>query len=174
LVKVRDVMSTNVPQVSSSATVLEACTIMNREGFSGVAVFRGNKAIGMLTDRALLRRFVPLNKRPDEVRVGEVVAPLIRIDPETSTKKAAKRIVENGFTRIGVFDGDKFLGWVTLSDVARVTSRKNILAALVSKDKPEAKDVQCPNCRKAFLEQITNVEGDVVSWQCPNCKFAIS
>jgi hypothetical protein len=27
----------------------------------------------LLTDRALLRRFVSLNKRPDEVKVGDVM-----------------------------------------------------------------------------------------------------
>ena len=66
MVKVRDVMSTGVPQVDYSASVFEACKIMNDEKFSGAIVLHSGKAVGMLTDRSLLRRFISLNKRPDD------------------------------------------------------------------------------------------------------------
>jgi signal-transduction protein with cAMP-binding, CBS, and nucleotidyltransferase domain len=166
-------MSTNVVKVEVSATVLDACKIMNSKGASGVAVFQGDKPIGMLTDRTLLRRFIPLNKRPDEVKVGEVAFPLLRIDANASTKVAAKKIVENRFTRLGVFDNEKFLGWITLTDLAKEASKRNLKDALLSHDEPERRDVLCPNCKKAFLEKIVNVDGEVERWQCPNCKYAL-
>jgi len=173
LAKVRDVMSTDVVKVSVSDTVLDACNIMNSKGVSGVAVFQGDKPIGMFTDRGLLRRFVPLNKRPDEVKLGEVAFPLLRIDANASTKVTAKRIVENGFTRLGVFDGEKFVGWITLTDLAKEASKRNLKDALLSHDEPERRDVLCPNCKKAFLQKIMNVNGEVERWQCPNCKYAL-
>lgn len=171
MTKVRDVMSTKIPQVNSSATVLEACTIMNREKVSGIVVFQEDKAIGMLTDRGLLRDFAPLNKRPDEVKVSEVMAPLFKIDAETSTKEAAKTIVGNARTRLGVFDGDKFLGWVTITDLARETSKRNLLDALFRHNEPEVWDVICPNCRKAVLRKIMNKEGQILRWECSKCNF---
>jgi CBS domain-containing protein len=171
MAKARDVMSTGIPQVNSSATVLEACTIMNREKVSGVVVFQEDKAIGMLTDRGLLRDFAPLNKRPDEVKVGQVMAPLFKIDAEVSTKEAAKTIVRNARTRLGVFDGDKFLGWVTITDLAREASKKNLLDALIRHNEPEVSDVICPNCRKAILTKITNKEGQISRWECSNCRY---
>jgi predicted transcriptional regulator len=163
-------MSTKIPQVNSSATVLEACTIMNREKFSGVVVFQEDRAIGMLTDRGLLRDFAPLNKRPDEVKVSEVMAPLLKIDAEASTKEAAKTIVGNAFTRLGVFDGNKFLGWVTITDLARETSKKNLLGALLRHNEPEVV-VVCPKCRKAVLTKIMNKEGQISRWECSRCNF---
>jgi predicted transcriptional regulator len=166
-------MSTKIPQVKSSATVLEACTIMNREKVSGVVVFQEDKAIGMLTDRGLLRDFAPLNKRPDEVKVSEVVAPLLKIDAKVSTKEAAKTIVRTAFTRLGVFDGDKLMGWVTITDLARETSKKNLLDALLGHDEPEVWDVLCPNCRKAVLTKIMNKEGQILRWECSKCNFVI-
>ena len=173
MVKVRDVMTTNVVKVDVSATVFDACKIMNSKGVSGVAVFQGDKPIGMFTDRGLLRRFVPLNKRPDEVKLGEVAFPLLRIDANVSTKVAAKRIVENRFTRLGVFDGERFVGWVTLTGLAKEASKRNLKDALLSRDEPEVIDVLCPNCKKAFLQKIMDDKGEVVRWQCPNCKYAI-
>ena len=169
--KVRDVMSTKVLRVNSSATVLEACAIMNSEKFSGVVVFQEDKAIGMLTDRSLLRNFVPLNKRPDEVQVHEVMAPLHRVDAGASTKEAALRITQNRLTRLGVFDGEKFVGWVTLTDLARETSKKHLLDALLSHNQPESSDFVCPHCRKAVLTKILDKEGQISRWECPNCRF---
>jgi signal-transduction protein with cAMP-binding, CBS, and nucleotidyltransferase domain len=164
-------MSTEVPRVNSSATVLEACTIMNKERFSGVVVFQEDKAVGMLTDRALLRNFVPLNKRPDEVKVHQVMAPLLRVDAGASPKEAALKIMQNRLTRLGVFDGEKFLGWVTITDLARETSKNKLLDALLSRDHPESDDFLCPNCRKAVLTKIQNREGEILRWECSNCRF---
>ena len=166
-------MSTDVVRVSVSATVLDACKIMNSKGVSAVAVFQGDKLIGMLTDRGLLRRVIPLNKRPDDVKVGEVALPILKIDANASTKNAAKKIVENRFTRLGVFDNEKFLGWITLTDLAKEASKRNLKDALLSHNELEVRDVLCPNCKKAFLQKITNVNGEVERWECPNCKYAL-
>jgi CBS domain-containing protein len=57
-------MSTNVPRVKTSDTILEAATVMNRDKTSGAAVVEAEKVVGLITERALLWKFVPLNKRP--------------------------------------------------------------------------------------------------------------
>src|SRR5260370_7353942 len=119
LAKVRKVMSTNVPRVKSSETILQAATVMNRERTSGAAVVEGDKVVGLITERALLWKFVPLNKKPDEVTVGDMLVPFFRIGPDESTKNAAKIMVENRITRLGVFEGEKLLGSVTLTDFAK-------------------------------------------------------
>jgi signal-transduction protein with cAMP-binding, CBS, and nucleotidyltransferase domain len=146
---------------------------MNNERSSGAAVLKGEKVVGMLTDRSLLRHFIPLNKRPDQVKVGEVMGPLLRIEAETSTKVAAKKIVENRFTRLGVFDGDTMLGWVTVTDLAREASKKRLVDALLRHNEPEERDILCPNCRQAFLEKVVNDEGQILRWECSKCKFAL-
>ncbi|HVH15323.1 MAG TPA: CBS domain-containing protein [Candidatus Angelobacter sp.] len=173
MAKVRKVMSTDVPRVKSSDTILQAATVMNREKSSGATVVEGEKFVGLITERALLWKFVPLNKRPDEVTVGEMLVPFFRIGPDESTKTAAKIMVENRITRLGVFEEERFLGWVTLSDLAREFSKPRLLKALMARDEPEEKQVLCPNCRKAFLEKITNAEGVILRWECPNCHYSL-
>jgi CBS domain-containing protein/DNA-directed RNA polymerase subunit RPC12/RpoP len=173
MTKVREVMSTRVPRADSSDTILEACNIMNREGSSGVVIFHGKSVLGMVTDRILLRNFLPLNKRPDEVKVKDVMIPLLNINADASTKDAAKKILDSGLTRLGVFDGNKFLGWVTLRDLAREISKRNLLDALLSRDEPVVNYVLCPRCKKRFMEKITSEEGIILAWECPNCKHQI-
>jgi len=166
-------MSTNIPRVKSSATILEASNIMNREKSSGVVVVEGENVVGLITERALLWKFVPLNKRPDEVSVGDMMVPFFRIGPDESTKTAAKVMVENRITRLGVFENEKFLGWVTLTDLAREFSKPRLLKALMAHDEPEEKQILCPNCRKALLEKIMNRQGVILRWECPNCHYSL-
>lgn len=173
MTKVRDIMTHNVPKVNSSATILEASKLMNRMKASAVVVVEGEKAVGMFGERGMLRRFVPLNKKPDEVTVGELLVPMLRIDAESSTKIAAKKLVQSGFTRVGVFDkDDKFLGWVTLTDLVREFSHGGLLDALRSHD-AEEKDVLCPNCQSALLQKMFDGEGRITMWKCPHCGYAI-
>jgi signal-transduction protein with cAMP-binding, CBS, and nucleotidyltransferase domain len=167
-------MQTNVERVNASTSVLEASKIMNDAGSSGAVVFNGDKAVGMITDRRILRRFVPLNKKPDEVTVKEVMSPFFKIDANASTKEAKRRLLEAGITRLGVFEADKFLGWVTLADLDGGSSRGRtpLLNALLRDDSAEPMEVLCPNCRSGFMEKVEG-RGEVIRYQCPNCGYSL-
>jgi CBS domain-containing protein/predicted RNA-binding Zn-ribbon protein involved in translation (DUF1610 family) len=172
--RVRDVMTPNaqVPKVSREATVLEATALMKRKGTAAVAVADTNgKVVGFFGERILLTEFVPLNKRPDEVRVGEVMQVLYKIRPDSSTKDAAGIIIEIGANRLGVYDDDKFVGWVTLTDLARYFSKESLLGRLRMHNTPEITEFRCPKCRKAFMGKVTDGEGQVLRWECPNCGY---
>jgi CBS domain-containing protein len=174
LAKVREVMQTDVERVSVTTSVLEASKVMNERGSSGVVVFNGDKAVGMLTDRRILRRFVPLNRKPEEVTVKDVMSPFFKIDADASTKDARRRLLEAGITRLGVFEGDKFLGWVTLADLdgRGLGGKKKLINAFLRDDKAEPMEVLCPSCRSGFMEKI-ETKGEVVRYQCPNCGYSL-
>jgi signal-transduction protein with cAMP-binding, CBS, and nucleotidyltransferase domain/ribosomal protein S27AE len=166
-------MQTNVERVDASTSVLEASKIMNDAGSSGVVVFNGDKVVGMLTDRRILRKFIPYNRRPDEVTVKEVMSPLFKISPNAPTKEARRRLLEAGITRLGVFEGEKFLGWVTLADLEGGSrSGRPLLNAFLHDAPAEPMEVLCPNCRSSFMERVEN-KGEVVRYQCPNCGYSL-
>ena len=160
-------MTLKVPQVDYSDTVLQACKTLLGQKSTGAIVFQGGHAVGVLTDRSLLRRFIALDRNPSEVKVGEVMGPMLRINKESSTKEAAKKLVNTTFSRLCVFEGDKFVGWVTLTDLAREASKDNLLQALVRHNEPEV--ILCPACKIGVLEMQTNKEGEVLRWECMNC-----
>jgi CBS domain-containing protein len=176
LARVKDIMTVDakIPKVTNETTVLEATNLMNEKGTSGVAVLGAdNKVVGFFGERTLLTEFVRLNQKPDEVKVGKIMHMLYRIGPEATTKEAAKELADNGTTRLAVYEGDRFLGWVTLTDLSRDMSRESLLDRLRSHNAPEISEVRCPNCNKAFMEKVKNSEGMIVRWQCPNCKYAL-
>jgi CBS domain-containing protein len=170
MAKVREVMTKDVPQVDVGASVLEASKTMNQRKANGVVVFQEGAPVGMLTDRALLRRFMKLNKRPEEVKVKEVMAPLLKISADASVKEAAKKILENGVTRLGVFEKDKLVGWVTITDIARDSSKQGIINSLRRQSEGSTEDeLICPVCHSGIMKKVVGSEGRILRWECPNC-----
>jgi len=163
-------MTTDVPQVEGGASVLDASGLMNDRKKSGAVVFEGGKPVGMLTEGSLLRRFAPLDEKPSEVLVREVMAPLLKISADAPIKEAAKLILENSLTRVGVFDGDKLVGWVTLTDIARQSSKKSLIDSLRRENvKFPDDELICPNCRSAVMRKVVGKNGVIIRWECPKC-----
>jgi CBS domain-containing protein len=167
MTKVSDVMTPNVPQVDYNDTVLEACKKMSEQKSTGAVVFQGEGAVGILTDRSLLKRFITLDRKPSDMKVSEVMGPILRIDKNVSTKDAAKKLVNSTFSRLCVFEGSKFLGWVTLTDLAREASKDHLLQALLRHNAPE--EIYCPACQIGVLQRRTDEEGKTLRWECTNC-----
>jgi CBS domain-containing protein len=174
MARVKDIMTTNVPRVKSSASVLVAAEAMNRAKSTGVAVVgEDGKVVGLLTARRLLWDFFALNKKPEEVKVSQVMGPFYRISPNTSAREAARKILAHNVSRIGVFENEEFLGWVSLDDLTRELGKRRLIKALRSREEPENPEVLCPECRRAFMNKVTNDEGDILRWECSNCKYAL-
>lgn len=174
MARVNDVMTTNVPRIGGSATVLEAAEVMNRANSTGVAVVdKDGRVVGLITALRLLREFYALNRKPEDVNASQVMGPFYRIAPNASTKEAARKILANNITRLGVFEDDKFLGWVSLTDLTREFSRKRLIGAVRSHEETEDKEFRCPNCRGAFLAKDANKDGEIRRWVCPNCGYAL-
>jgi CBS domain-containing protein len=169
LVKVRDVMSKNIVMVESSASLLDAVRTMNKTGVTGAVIMQDKKVVGVISERALLRRFIPLNKKPEQTRVTEAMAPLLRIDANATTREAANKILSNRVTRLGVFDGDNIVGWMTVTDLAREHVRMSRLDMLVRRRDDEVDEILCPKCRNGPLEKIVTKDGRILRWECPRC-----
>lgn len=171
MTKVTEVMSVDVPHVDYDDSVLRACEVILAKGYSGAIVFQGNRAVGMLTERSLLRRFVELDRKASEVKVSEVMSPILRIDKNATTVDAARRLLAASLTRLCVFEGGKLMGWVTLTDLARETTNRRRLRELLSG--PEPAEVYCPVCKVGMMEKRTDENGRVVSWDCTNCGYSM-
>jgi len=167
-------MTRDVPQVDATDSVLAASKVMNERGWTGVAVMQSGKPIGILTDRAILRRFVNLNRKPDDVRVNEVMAPILKIRPDAPVKEALQMMVSNNYSRIGVMEKDKLVGWITLTDAARESSKERLVDLLLGRNHSAADDeMLCPRCRAAVMTRITGKREVTLKWQptweCPKC-----
>ena len=174
MARVKDIMNANVPRVKSSDSVLVAAETMNRAKSTGIAVVgEDGRVVGLLTARRLLWDFFALNKKPEDVKVSQVMGPFYRINPNTSAREAASKLLAHNVSRLGVFENEEFLGCVSLDDLTRELGKRRLIRALRSREEPENPEILCPECRRAFMEKVTNDEGDILRWVCPNCKYTL-
>ena len=92
-------------------------------------------AIGMVTERDILRKVTAAGIDPRKVRVSQIMStPLVAVSMETSIGEAAKKMTENGIKRLVVMGEEgTFLGLVTMTDVVRwLAKREELSESLVN------------------------------------------
>jgi len=118
--KVEDVMIKDVITVDASLTVKEAAQIMNKFEIGCLLALKDGKAIGILTERDLLKRVVAESRDAKKTKVTEVMsAPLIVVEPDMELEDAAKLMFEMKIKKLPVVDGKRLVGLITLTDIAR-------------------------------------------------------
>lgn len=118
--KVEDVMVKEVITVDENSTVKEAADIMNKFEIGCLIVTKKGKAIGILTERDLLKRVVSQAKNPRKTKVGPVTSkPLIVVEPDMDLEEAAKLMFRMKIKKLPVVENGQLMGLVTLTDLAR-------------------------------------------------------
>ena len=98
-------------------TVREAAQVMEQAGVGALAVVDGERPIGIVTDRDLVRRAVapgmPLDSRVDSVM--SVPAVTIAVDSDLHDAYAVFR--GHAVRRLPVVDGDRLVGMISVDDL---------------------------------------------------------
>lgn len=120
LARVKDVMKEEVVNVDIGKSALEVAKIMMEKGVAAVLVTHEDKAVGIITERDLVRKVLAASANPLEVNAGSCMsAPLISIDPDALLSEAAKAMSSNKIRRLAVITDRKLQGIITSSDIAR-------------------------------------------------------
>lgn len=119
---VRDIMSRAVKTVRPSSTVKEAVEKMNKFGIGSVVVVEGDRPLGIITERDILRRVVEGGMEPSVAKAKDVMsAPLITIPEGATAEEAARLMGERGIKKLPVVSGGRLVGIVTSTDLIRHT-----------------------------------------------------
>jgi len=119
MLKVKDVMVTNVVTVDVGVSVREAVERMNAQEIGSLVVLEKGHYAGILTERDVLTRVVAKARNPAKMHVGDVMSkPLTVANPETSLENAVKLMLEKGVKKLPVVRAKKLVGLITMTDVA--------------------------------------------------------
>jgi CBS domain-containing protein len=137
--KVEDVMIENVITVDEDATVMEAVEIMNENEIGCLVVMKGNKPVGIITERDMLKRALAESRNPEKTKVNEVMTtPIITTTPTTVLEDAAKLMFEKNLKKLPVVAEGKLVGLVTLTDLARFQPKIiRLLKRIIDKNTPK-------------------------------------
>lgn len=115
----RDVMKKEVLSIDETAPVLDAVKLMDRHNVGAMVVMSAIKdALGIFTERDLLRRVVAVGKPPQSTRITEVMTPgFVCAQATDNALELLKVMVENNFRHLPVMDGRKLVGIVSTRDL---------------------------------------------------------
>ena len=122
VLKIENVMVSDVITVEAEATVRQAVDLMNMHEIGClIVVDEEEKPVGILTERDLLRRVLVKRKDPVRVKVSQVMSkPLVTGTPHMDLEAAVRLMFKKKIKKLPVVEDGRLVGLVTLTDMVRV------------------------------------------------------
>jgi CBS domain-containing protein len=139
IVLVRDVMSKDVRVVRPDSSAKEVVATMNKFDIGSVVVVQGERPVGIITERDILRRIVEPCLAPETLTARQIMtSPVITIDENASINEAAKLMAKKRIKRLLVTrNNDELVGIITFTDI--VTKVPDLLSILEELVRPHAR-----------------------------------
>ena len=175
-IPVRDVMTRPVITADADIDVLTAAKRMALANVGCLIVVSGEKPIGILTERDLVKKIVAKATDPQAVKVGDIMSsPLVTISPEASLRDAASLMLKSGVKRLPVTSNGRLVGIITDTDLVSGSSLglSDVLSDLLEMHREsihfqEARGVVrgiCEVCGQ-LSDTLENVNGELLCWSC--------
>jgi CBS domain-containing protein len=124
--RVRDLMTVDVPLTTLNTPVSDAARLMRTADKDSLIVFDLGRAIGIVTERDIIRKITAEGKDALHVHVADIVSsPLITIHPDKQAREAATLMLEKKIRHLPVVKNNRLLGIITLQDFAKYMSKKS-------------------------------------------------
>ena len=118
--KAEDVMVKEVITVDEKSTVKEAAEVMNKFEIGCLIAVRNGKAMGIITERDLLKRVVADGRNATKTKVKDIMSsPLVVVEPSTDLEEAVRLMFQMKIKKLPVVDGKRLVGLISLTDIAR-------------------------------------------------------
>jgi CBS domain-containing protein len=133
IVLVRDIMSKEVRVVRPDTSVKEVVATMNKFDIGSIVVVQGDRPVGIITERDILRRLVEPCLAPETLSARQIMSsPVLTINETANIEETAKLMARKRVKRLPVVNNGKIVGMITYTDiVAKVPTMLSILEELV-------------------------------------------
>lgn len=136
--KIDDVMIKEVITINENSTVKEAAEVMNKFEIGCLITVKKGKAMGIVTERDLLKRVVANSKDAKKTMVKDIMtSPLVVVEPSMDLEEAVKLMFQMKIKKLPVVEGKRLVGLVSLTDIARFQPQMiKILKQLAARQTP--------------------------------------
>lgn len=118
--KVQEIMIKDVITLGTKATVSEAVRLMNEHNIGCVVIIQNGEAIGIITERDMLKRVLIETRDPETTKVSQIMtAPLVVGNPEMDIQEAVRLMAAEKIRKLPITEDGKLVGMITLTDLAR-------------------------------------------------------
>lgn len=117
--KVKDIMH-SIIRLPCDMTVAEIAHEMDRKPTGSILLEEGDRIVGIITERDILRKVVAKKKNPTQVKGYEIASyPLITIDAEGSIDEASRMMSEKNIRRILITEDGRIVGKLTANAILK-------------------------------------------------------
>jgi CBS domain-containing protein len=121
--KIEEIMVKNVITLQRDLSALDAVKIMNKNRIGCLIVVDNGQIAGILTERDMLERVLEECKDPKETRVSEIMTEDVMVGkPDMELVEATRLLFEKKVKKLPIVEGNRLVGLVTLTDIARAAS----------------------------------------------------
>ncbi len=107
-----------VATIDENKSVLDAAKLMTEEFIGSVVVTNSSGIRGLFTERELMMKVVGKGKDSEKVQIKEVMtSDPIKVSPKDTAGHCLDLMKEHRCRHLLVFEGDKFVGIVSLRDI---------------------------------------------------------
>jgi CBS domain-containing protein len=132
--KIEDLMIRSVITMSPDASAYEGVKISNKNKIGCLVVVDNSQIVGILTERDLLERVLEKCRNPKETKISEIMTKhVIMGKPDMELSEATRLMFENTVKKLPIVEGNRLVGIVTLTDIARATSMDKETIGLLEK-----------------------------------------
>jgi len=133
IILVRDVMAKDVKVVRPDTSVKEVVATMNKFNIGSIIVVQGDRPVGIITERDILRRLVEPCLAPEILTARQIMtSPVLTISETASVEEAARLMVKKKIKKLPVMNSQKLVGVITFTDiVTKVPTLLSVLEELV-------------------------------------------
>jgi len=121
--KVKEAMIKNVVTLQQDVSAYDAVKLMNENRIGCLVVLQYGQVVGIITERDMLERVLEKCKNPKETNITEIMTKRVIVGkPDMQLAEAAKLMFEKKVKKLPIVEGNRLVGLVTLTDLARMAS----------------------------------------------------
>lgn len=179
-VSVAEVMNKAVIVMDINSDIPSIAREMASRDAGSVIITVNGKAMGIITERDLVRSIVTEDKRPSEMKTNEILStPLITVEPKTSIVKASEIMLKANIKRLPVLENGIVIGVISNTDILMVTpGLSTILKDLIDMNReallsiPSIEEISeefstgvCESC-ETYTSDLKYVDGRYLCGKC--------
>jgi CBS domain-containing protein len=116
---VGSVMSRTLCSVDPEVSLAEATTVMGERHIGSALVLEGERLVGILTERDVVRAMSTAHDAPLRPVVEWMTKHPTTTNPAMPVKEALRVMVEGGFRHLPVLEDERVVGMLSMRDIAR-------------------------------------------------------
>lgn len=136
---VKNAMTKSVITSEPDVTVRSAAEMMSKRDIGSLIITQGEKTIGIMTERDVMKKVVSKGKDPEKTKISEIMTKkVITTTSETRLDNACKKMEKNHIKKLPVMEKGKLIGILTTTDIVSYEPKlAGYIYKLVSKKEKE-------------------------------------